>query len=82
MSEEREACIDEGKARARVILEKRGEQVLKLIAHLAEHGYVWVLAPHERLRGTPGTSVADPTGRSVNADAQNNLPQSPESLAD
>jgi hypothetical protein len=40
MSEEREACIDEGKARARAILEKRNEQVLKLIAHLAEHGHV------------------------------------------
>jgi hypothetical protein len=40
MSEEREARIDEGKARARVILEERSEQALKLIAHLAAHGHV------------------------------------------
>jgi hypothetical protein len=40
MSEQPEARVDEGKARARLILEGRREQALKLIAHLAERGHV------------------------------------------
>ena len=40
MREEREARIDEGKARARIILEERRERALRLIAHLIEHSHV------------------------------------------
>jgi hypothetical protein len=40
MSLEREGRIEEGKARACIILEGHREQALKLIAHLVEHGHV------------------------------------------
>ena len=40
MREEREARIDEGKARARIILEEYRERALRLIAHLIEHSHV------------------------------------------
>jgi hypothetical protein len=40
MSDEREARIEQGKERARIILEGHREQALRLIAHLVEHGYV------------------------------------------
>jgi hypothetical protein len=40
MSEEREARIAEGKARARIVLEGYREQALRLIAHLAEYGHL------------------------------------------
>jgi hypothetical protein len=40
MSEEREARIVEGKARARIILEEHREQALRLVACLVEHGHV------------------------------------------
>jgi hypothetical protein len=40
MSEEREARIAEGNARARIILEEHREQALRLVACLVEHGHV------------------------------------------
>jgi hypothetical protein len=40
MSEEREARVAEGKARAWVILEGHREQALRLVAFLVEHGHV------------------------------------------
>jgi len=40
MSEEREARIAEGNARARIILEEHREQALRLVACLVEHGNV------------------------------------------
>jgi hypothetical protein len=40
MNEEREARIEEGKERARIILEAHPEQALKLIARLVERGHV------------------------------------------
>jgi hypothetical protein len=40
MSEEREALIAEGKARARIILEEHREQTLRLVACLVEHCHV------------------------------------------
>jgi hypothetical protein len=38
--EEREARIDEGKDRARLIVEGNREQALRLVAYLVEHGHV------------------------------------------
>jgi ATP-dependent Zn protease len=40
MSEEREARIAEGNARARIILEEHREQAFRLVACLVEHGHV------------------------------------------
>jgi hypothetical protein len=40
MSEEREARIAEGKARAGLILEEHREQAFRLVACLVEHGHV------------------------------------------
>jgi ATP-dependent Zn protease len=40
MSEEREALIAEGKARARTLLEEHREQAFRLVTRLVEHGHV------------------------------------------
>jgi hypothetical protein len=40
MSEEREARVAQGNARARIILEEHREQTLRLVARLVEHGHV------------------------------------------
>jgi hypothetical protein len=40
MSDEREAHIAEGKARARLLLQEHREQALRLIAYLGEQGHV------------------------------------------